>query len=245
VDLLGRAAEVAALSGATDDAIGLLEQALGELVWTVEPVRAAVLLGHQGFHRFRAGAEADALAAYQEAERLLAGAPPSAERARVLAGHGLALMLAFRTREAVPVCQEAIAVARAVGAGAEEADALDSLACCLTDLSDLERSILLHLEARRLAEAAGADETMLRTYVNRTVSLELAGREREGTDDAAEGVGLANSAWSAPGGASSPATSPGGSCRAAAGWSAIASPRSCWPARAGGPPGCTPPAVGC
>ena len=188
VDLLGRAAEVAALSGATDDAIGLLEQALGQLDRTVEPVRAAVLLGRLGFHRFRAGAEADALAAYQEAERLLAGAPPSAERARVLAGHGLLLMLALRTREAVPVCQEAIAVARTVGAGAEEADALDALGCCLTDLGDLERSVQLHLEARRRAEAAGADEILVRTYINLGASLGLAGREREGTDDAAEGL---------------------------------------------------------
>jgi DNA-binding CsgD family transcriptional regulator/tetratricopeptide (TPR) repeat protein len=188
VDLLGRAAEVAALSGATDDAIGLLEQALGQLDRTVEPVRAAVLLGRLGFHRFRAGDEEDALAAYQEAERLLAGAPPSAERARVLAGHGLVLMLALRTREAVPVCEEAITVARAVGAGAEEADALDALGCCLDDVGDLERSLRLHLEARRRAEAAGADEILIRTYINLSVSLERAGREREGTDDAAEGL---------------------------------------------------------
>jgi DNA-binding CsgD family transcriptional regulator/tetratricopeptide (TPR) repeat protein len=190
VDLLGRAAEAAALSGGTAHAIGLLEQALGDLVWTTEPVRAAVLLGRLGFHRFRAGAEADAVAAYEEAERLLllAGAPPSAERARVLAGHGLVLMLALRTREAIPVCEEAIAVARAVGAGAEEAAALDALACCLTDQGDLERSLRLHLEARQRAEAAGADEILVRTYINLGVSLELAGREREGTEDAAEGL---------------------------------------------------------
>ena len=188
VDLLGRAAEAAALSGATDHAIGLLEQALDGLAWTVEPVRAAVLLGRLGFHRFRADAEADALAAYEEAERLLAGAPPSAERARVLAGHGLLLMLTFRTSEAIPVCEEAIAVAHQAGAGAEEADALDTLACCLVDQGDMERSLRLHREARRRAETAGADEIVVRTYINLTVSLELAGREREGTDDASEGL---------------------------------------------------------
>lgn len=188
VGLLGRAAEAAALGGDTNHAIGLLEQALGQLVRAAEPVRAAVLLGRLGFYRFRAGAEADALAAYQEAERLLTDAPPSAERAAVLAGHGLVLMLALRAWEAIPVCEEAIAVARVVGARAEEAGALETLACCLGDLGDLDRSLRLHLEARRLAEAAGADETMLRTYLNRTVSLELAGREREGVDDAREGL---------------------------------------------------------
>jgi DNA-binding CsgD family transcriptional regulator/tetratricopeptide (TPR) repeat protein len=188
VGLLGRAAEVAAFSGDTAHAIGLLEQGLGQLVRAAEPVRAAVLLGRLGFHRFRVGAEADALAAYQEAERLLTDAPPSAERAGVLAGHGLVLMLALRTREAIPVCEEAIAVARTVGARAQEADALDTLACCLDDLGDLDQSLRLHLEARRLAEAAGADETMLRTYLNRIASLELAGRGREGIDDAREGL---------------------------------------------------------
>jgi DNA-binding CsgD family transcriptional regulator len=188
VELLARAAEAAARTGITDRAIGLLEQALGHLVRPAEPVRAAVLLGRLGFHRFRAGAEADALAAYQEAEQLLTGTPPSAERAGVLAGHGLVLMLALRAGEAIPVCQETIAVARAVGARAEEAGALDTLACCLDDQGDLDQSFRLHLEARRLAEAAGADETMLRTYVNLTVSLELAGREREGIDDAREGL---------------------------------------------------------
>jgi DNA-binding CsgD family transcriptional regulator/tetratricopeptide (TPR) repeat protein len=186
--LLGRAAEAAALSGDTTHAIGLLEQGLGQLVRAAEPVRAAIVLDRLGFHRFRAGAEADALAAYQEAERLLTGAPPSAERAGVLAGHGLVLMLALRTEEAVPVCRAAIVVARAVGARAEEADALETLACCLGDLGDLDQSLRLHLEARRLAEAAGADETMLRTYLNRFVPLELAGRGREGIDDAREGL---------------------------------------------------------
>ena len=188
VDLLSRAAEAAAFSGDTSHAIGLLEQALGQLVRAAEPVRAAVVLGRLGFQRFRAGAETDALAAYQEAERLLSGAPPSAERAGVLAGHGLVLMLALRTEEAIPVCEEAIAVARTVDARAEEADALETLACCLGDLGDLDQSLRLHLEARRLAEAAGADETMLRTYLNRIVALDLAGRGREGIDDAREGL---------------------------------------------------------
>jgi DNA-binding CsgD family transcriptional regulator/tetratricopeptide (TPR) repeat protein len=187
-ELLARAAEAAVRTGTTDRAIGLLEQALGHLARPAEPVRAAVLLGRLGFHRFRVGTEADALAAYQEAEPLMTGTPPSAQRAGVLAGHGLVLMLALRAGEAIPVCQEAIAVARAVGARAEEADALDTLACCLDDRGDLDQSLRLHLEARRLAEAAGADETMLRTYVNRTVSLEWAGREREGIDDAREGL---------------------------------------------------------
>jgi DNA-binding CsgD family transcriptional regulator/tetratricopeptide (TPR) repeat protein len=188
VDLLGRAAEAAALSGDTTHAIALLEQALSQLVRAAEPVRAAVLLSRLGFHRFRAGVEADALAAYQEAKRLLTDAPPSAEHAGVLAGHGLVLMLTLRTQEAIPVCEEAITVARAASARAEEADALETLACCLGDLGDLDQSLRLHLEARRLAEAAGADETILRTYLNRTVSLELAGREREGIDDSREGL---------------------------------------------------------
>jgi tetratricopeptide (TPR) repeat protein len=91
------------------------------------------------YHRV-AGNETGALAAYQEAERLLAGKPPSAERARVLAGHARTLDLTWRTQEAVRYCEEAIGVARAVGARAEEAHALSTLGICLDYLGELDRA---------------------------------------------------------------------------------------------------------
>ena len=80
VDLLSRAAEAAAFTGAVERAVGLVEDALDRVDPAVEPVRAAVLLARLGNHLRFAGDEAGALAVFEQAERLLAGAParPSA-----------------------------------------------------------------------------------------------------------------------------------------------------------------------
>jgi tetratricopeptide (TPR) repeat protein len=187
VDLLTRAAEAAALTGTTEHAIGLLEEALGQVDRAVEPVRAALLLARLGRRREIGGDEPGALAPFEEAERLLAGAPPSAARARVLAGHAQMLSLALRSPEAVPYCEEAIRVARAVGARAEEAHALSTLGLCMDDFGELDRALALHLQARRIAEEVGDAEAIMRTYVNVGHVLMLAGRERDALNDAREG----------------------------------------------------------
>jgi DNA-binding CsgD family transcriptional regulator/tetratricopeptide (TPR) repeat protein len=187
VDLLTRAAEAVAFSGAAQRAVELIEDALGRVDADADPVRAAELLARLGDHRRVATDEAGALAAFERAERLMTGAPPSAEHARVLSRHARALTMGFQNRKAIPYCEEAIAVARAVGAKAEEAHALTTLGLCLKDLGELDRSIALHLEARQIAEQVGDAEAILRTYVNLTHALELAGRDRDALDDARAG----------------------------------------------------------
>jgi hypothetical protein len=93
--------------------------------------------------------------------------------------------VAGRPQEAIPRLEEAIGVARQVGARAEEAEALATLASCLTEPGELDRSIALHLEARRLAEQVGDAETVLGTYMTLAETLGLAGRDA--LDDAREG----------------------------------------------------------
>jgi DNA-binding CsgD family transcriptional regulator/tetratricopeptide (TPR) repeat protein len=187
VDLLARTAQAAAFTGVPERAIGLLEQALDGVDPTVEPVRAAVLLAQLGLDRQLAGREADALAGFQEAERLLDGAPPSPERARVLAGHAQTLAATWHTSQAVPYCEQAIAVARAVGARAEETHALSTLGACLDNLGELDRAAALHRQARRIAEEVGDADAIVRTYTRLSAVLEAAGQIREAIDDAREG----------------------------------------------------------
>jgi DNA-binding CsgD family transcriptional regulator/tetratricopeptide (TPR) repeat protein len=187
VDLLARTAQAAAFTGVPERAIGLLEQALDGVNPTVEPVRAAVLLAQLGLDRQLAGREADALAGFQEAERLLDGAPPSAERARVLAGHAQTLAATWHTSQAVPYCEQAISVARAVGARATETHALSTLGACLDNLGELDQSIALHRQARRIAEEVGDAEAIVRTYTRLSAVLEAAGQIHEAIDDAREG----------------------------------------------------------
>jgi ATP/maltotriose-dependent transcriptional regulator MalT len=187
VDLLARTAQAAAFTGVPERAIALLEQALDGVNPTVEPVRAAVLLAQLSLDRQLAGREADALAGFQEAERLLDGAPPSAERARVLAGHAHTLAATWHESQAVPYCEQAIAVARAVGARAEETHALSTLGACLDDLGQLDRAATLHRQARRIAEEVGDAEGIVRTYTRLSAVLEAAGQIHEAIDDAREG----------------------------------------------------------
>jgi DNA-binding CsgD family transcriptional regulator/tetratricopeptide (TPR) repeat protein len=187
VDLLARAAEAAAQSGTSDRAIGLLEQALRLLDRTVDPVRAAMLLRQLGAHRHTGLDHPAALAAYAEAERLLATATPSALQAAVLADHAHELEALGRPQQAIPLLEEAITVARLVGARAEEALALATLACCLDSPDDVERAVAMHLEARRLAEEAGDAETLVYTYAALGETLELAGRGQDALADAREG----------------------------------------------------------
>jgi predicted ATPase/DNA-binding CsgD family transcriptional regulator len=187
VDLLTRAAEVAGLTGTTERAVALLEQALGQVDQAGEPVRAAVLLRLLGGLRHEALDHGAALAAYTQAEQLLAAEAPSAERARVLADHAHGLLETGHPREAIPRCEDAIAVARLVGARAEEAWALAVLASCLDDPAELDRSIALHLEARRLAEEVGDAGTVIDTYGNLAFTLARAGRDRDALATAREG----------------------------------------------------------
>jgi DNA-binding CsgD family transcriptional regulator/tetratricopeptide (TPR) repeat protein len=187
VGLLTRAGETATFTGVPERAIALVERALAGVDRTVEPVRAAVLLAQLGFARALAGREADALAAFEEAEQLLEGAPPSAERAGVLAGHARTLSLTRHTTQAVARCEEAIAVARAVGARAVETHALSTLGVCEDELGELDGSIALHRDARRIAEEVGDAEATVRTYINLSHVLAQAGQSHEANDDAREG----------------------------------------------------------
>jgi DNA-binding CsgD family transcriptional regulator/tetratricopeptide (TPR) repeat protein len=187
VELLTRTADAVALAGTVERAISLVEEALRHTDPAAEPVRAAVLLARLGDRRRMVEAAPAALAAYEAAERLLAGATPSAEGARVLAAHALALLATWRPREAVSRCQEAIRIARAVDDRAEEARALNILGGCLTDLGEPDRAMGLLLEARRIAEEVGEAETVVRTYKTLSDALTLAGRERDALADAQEG----------------------------------------------------------
>jgi DNA-binding CsgD family transcriptional regulator len=155
--------------------------------WTTDPVRAAVLLARLGEDRRIAGDDAGALAAFTRAEGLVAGAPPSAERARVLAACAFGLRLSFRFEQAIARAEEAIAAARAVGARAEEAKAMRILASGLANVGDLDRAITLALQARRIAEQVGDAETVMTTYMSATALLDWAGRTREALEEGQQG----------------------------------------------------------
>ena len=84
-------------------------------------VRAGVLLDRLCHYHRCASDSSAAMAAIERAVATVPADPPTWERARVLAAHGRVLMLVGRQSQAMARCQEAVAVARQVGARAEEA----------------------------------------------------------------------------------------------------------------------------
>ena len=138
--LLGRAAEAAYLAGDQQRAVTLARTALAGLDVAAEPVRAALLAERLGWYLWLSDGDA-ALDAYQQAIDLLPDEPPSAARARVLAGQARALFMASRLRAARASAEEALAVARLVGARREEGWALLALGNAVALLGEREAGL--------------------------------------------------------------------------------------------------------
>ena len=191
-ELLARAGEAAANSGAAERAVALVRSALAELDPPAEPLRAAQLTERLAFH-LRIAGRPGAFEAYQEAVRLVPQTP-SAARAQALAGLGQALMLRARFAEAASVCEEAIAVARQVGARVVEGHALNSLGTAIVRLDQVDRGLACLEDARRLAAELGAAKDEARACVNLSDILEDLGRLEESLTVATEGMEVASAA---------------------------------------------------
>jgi predicted ATPase/DNA-binding CsgD family transcriptional regulator len=183
------AAEAARWTGLPDRAALLIQEALANIGGHVGPARAGLLHARLGECRSEAGDSKAALAAYEEASRLVANEPASAEKARVLAGHGTELMRQAQYSASRNLCEQAIATARAVGAQAEEGRALNTLGADLSMLGDPDAGIATLRQALSLSEAAGNFDDLHRAYYNLSVVLGLdAGRPHEALEITRQGL---------------------------------------------------------
>ena len=174
------AAEAAGWAGLAERAATLIQAALAEMGSQVEPTQAAVLRARMAEWLWDAGDTKTALATYEEASRLVANDPPSVGKARVLAGHATELMRQGQFSASRRLSEEAIEVARAVGAQAEEGRALNTLGCDLSELGDPEAGISALRRALMLSERAGRFDDVHRAYLNlSTVLDDDAGRPQE------------------------------------------------------------------
>jgi DNA-binding CsgD family transcriptional regulator/tetratricopeptide (TPR) repeat protein len=182
-ELLVEAAETAHWVGASDRAAVLTRMALAEVGPGVEATRVAVLQARLADYLWEAGDGKAAVTAYEEGHRLIANDPPSADKARVLAAYAKALMEQGQYQASRIRCEEAVAVARSVGARAQEGHALVTLGCDLWLLGHLEAGIAALQQGRALAEEAGTFEDILRAYSNLSAGL---GSVAGGLEDALE-----------------------------------------------------------
>ena len=161
--LLRRAAEATNLAGESTRAATLIRAALDE---TDAPEVAGELHERLGRYLWAAGDSEAATGAYEQAVRLVPAQPPSPARARVLAAWGQAQMLLARYGESRARCEEAIAIARSVGARAEEGHALNTLGVDLACLGRPDAAVEHLTAARAIAEEVGDLDDLARAYLN-------------------------------------------------------------------------------
>jgi DNA-binding CsgD family transcriptional regulator/tetratricopeptide (TPR) repeat protein len=188
VALLGRAARAAYLTGDQQNAAALARAARMGVDAAAEPVRAGLLTERLGRYLWMSGSD-EALHAYREAVELIPAEPPSAERARVLAGQAHVLAMASHLRAAEARAREALAAARAIGDLREECSARITLGAALIQ-GDRERGLAHLRDARKLAEDLGDVDRLGLALTFVPQALDAAGRLEDALAEALEGMEL-------------------------------------------------------
>jgi DNA-binding CsgD family transcriptional regulator len=171
-------AELAGHVGAAPRAVELTRRAI-ELVGGDDPHRAALLHVVLGEYLYEIGSNDAALAALERAVELVPAEPPSPERAYAVGSLAGGIMVAWRHAESLPIAEQALALARGVGAREAEVRAITVLGGDLAYLGRGEEGIARFRQAVQLAEEIGDLLGLARAYSNFTDALTMLGRPRE------------------------------------------------------------------
>jgi DNA-binding CsgD family transcriptional regulator/tetratricopeptide (TPR) repeat protein len=186
-ELCSWTAELASSTGSAPRAVELQRRAI-ELAGEGDRRHAALLHARLSRYLYECGKDDAGLAAQERAVELVPAQPPSAERAEVLVRLGGGLLLAWRFEESLAVCQEALAVARAVGAHQAEFRALDVLGGDLVYLGRAEEGLTHLRRVLELAEESGDPLDLRVAYVSLTDAHTMLGRPREAARLGAAGL---------------------------------------------------------
>ena len=187
LEVMRRAADAALLTGETEPAIELARAVLEAIDERHQPVQAALAHERLGRYLWTAGRGEAALPEYARAVELMP-VEPSASRALVLAAEAQVLMLDNRTSESSVRCEEALAIARAVGAEGVEAHVLNTICGNLTAIGDFDGAFKAATRALKIARRGGHSEEIGRSYTNGSDALEKAGRIEESIAMAFDGI---------------------------------------------------------
>jgi ATP/maltotriose-dependent transcriptional regulator MalT len=192
--LVARAAHAAHYAGEHHRAIALGRRALELADHTGDAVSSALAHERLGIYLWSGGDSDAALATYRDAERVLPADPPTPELARVLTAKAEILVLRGPGEEALAGSERAVGAARAAGARAVEAHALDTLGAALSLTGDWAGGERALREAIHLAEGLSDDFGTTRAYIGLGDCLDQQGRLEEAADIALEGAPLAERA---------------------------------------------------
>jgi DNA-binding CsgD family transcriptional regulator/tetratricopeptide (TPR) repeat protein len=187
-ELYVRAAKAAHLSGEPARAVEFAQAAIELVDAAADATRAAILRERLGSYLWVNGDVEDALRSYLEAVELMPREPPTPQLARILGAQGQILMLRGRVQESRACCEQAIEIARSIGARSAECHALNTLGVDIATLGDRRRGIAYLLEAKAAAEGLDWIEGIGRAYVNLTEMLDWDARLSESADLTLEGA---------------------------------------------------------
>ena len=177
-DLCAWTADLARLVGDAARALELGRRAI-ELIGGADPHRAAVLQVGIAEDLHAIGNRDAVIPTLEHAVRLAPADPPSPERAFALGSLAGGLMMARRYGESLAIAEQALDVARAVGARQAEIRALTVVGVDLANLGRDEEGLSYLRDALQLAEEVGDRLGLERAYVNFTDTLMKLGRPRE------------------------------------------------------------------
>jgi len=176
-ELCSWTARLASHTGAAQRAVELARQAI-ELAGPHDPRRASLLHVRLGEYLYEIGSNKAALAALERAVELAPPRPASPERAYALGSLAGGLMMARRHAESLPVAEQALALARDVGAREAEVRARTVLGGDLAYLGRGTAGLAQFRQALQLAKEAGDHLGLERVYINLTDALTMLGRFR-------------------------------------------------------------------
>ncbi|MFF5289362.1 helix-turn-helix transcriptional regulator [Paractinoplanes globisporus] len=188
VALLDWAAELAYLTGNNGRAAEIIERAIDLSDVGVDPNRAGSRFERLGTYLLPAGRREQGLAAFRRAVELVSAGPPSAERVRVLAALGNALLLSDSYDESRQACQQALDLAAAIGDRRSAFRAADVLAADLCYLGRLDEGLAMLFAACEPDPERNTSPYQLRPYVHLSDVLVMAGRLPEAIRVAYEGL---------------------------------------------------------
>lgn len=176
VQILTAAADAARWAGHLGPAVAWMEEAVAH-----SPLDG-VLHERLGNYRWEAGFDAQSLAAYQEAHRLLSTGPASASGSRARSALATAQVKIGNYTEALAMARRAEQEAHDAGAAAEVGRALNSSGLARVLLGEHDEGLAELRQAKQIAEETDHLEDMLRASANLGVCLERAGQVAEAVE---------------------------------------------------------------
>jgi DNA-binding CsgD family transcriptional regulator len=189
-ELLLRAAQNAGMTGDPGRAL-----VLGDAARAAASGGDAAQLGivHMwlGHFRWAAGHGEEALAAYEEAVRLVPADEASAARAHVISSYAFALLQTGHYGQARARAEEAIGIAQQARARAEEGRARTTRGVALVEAGDVDAGLDEITAGRRIAAALGRSDDELRAFEAHGDAFDRAGHVRAAEEVFAEGAQVA------------------------------------------------------